>query len=188
MGLNCQEWSSSGNGARVVLFFHFVPGYSLFSKQARGMAFFGSFHSADREFDESTDCLRPRRRLEKWSVGHLALRPSFRHFLTNGLGFIGDKNVARTNLVPALISRTGLAVASVNYRLSPREPDTTSHQYRHPTHMIDVIDALQLLTGPRLVEVETERDRWDRNRLVLIGQVCSCSAVLPSSSRNGHLY
>jgi kynurenine formamidase len=91
-----------------------------------------------------------------------------------------DKSDIRTTLVPALISRTGLPIASVNYRLSLRDPNAASatHQhYRHPTHVLDVIDALNLLTGPKLVDAEAERECWDRNRLFLVGKVPRLSLV-----------
>lgn len=69
------------------------------------------------------------------------------------------------------MSRTGAAVAIVNYRLSPRSPEDGPALY-HPAHAQDVLSALH-----KLNESEPPSTFFDPNRMIVVGHSCGAHMI-----------
>jgi len=104
------------------------------------------------------------------------LKPLF-VFIHGGAWRSEDIADHRSTIIQALMSRLGLPIASINYRLSP--------QVRHPEHAADVVSALTFLKS-------WKNDAYDIGKMVLAGHSCggfiaACLALEPNPPSTSRL-
>lgn len=86
----------------------------------------------------------------------------------------GDKTENDKSLLPGLVARLRMPLASINYRLSGGEGSAT---VRHPVHELDVEDALHFLESPTFLP----KPAWRTDRTYLLGFSCGAFMALNAS-------